>query len=113
MKTAEGTAIFAVIKQRNGAENAINAVEICHRLGWPAKREREVRQRIADEAALWPQLVCATPGKGYFIPETYEELERYDNWLGNLVRSAELKRAEFRESARHHGFRLRTERIAA
>jgi hypothetical protein len=107
MRTPEGDKVWKIIRAHVGRPQAIGAIEIAQRLKWRPSQERMVRQIISDEAHLWPGiLVCATPGKGYFCAETYEEAENYDNWLSGLVTAAQNKRTAFRTACEKMGFRF-------
>ena len=107
MKTATGNAILAILRRHVGRAQAITAPGICRALNFPVTRERLVRRIIADESALWPEIiVCATPGEGYFCAETFEEIERYDHWRAHLATDAAAKHAAFRAAARRAGFAI-------
>lgn len=107
MRTNTGDAIHHILRVHVGQEQAISAPDICRALRWPAPRERHVRRLIADESALWPDVVvCATPGQGYFCAASLDEIQRYDNWLSGLARDAADKHAAFRAAALTQGFRL-------
>jgi hypothetical protein len=107
MRTTQGDKIFAIIRQHDGAANAITAPQICRELGWRKSRERTVRQIIADEAAFWEGWpVCAIPGQGYFVAESIEELMSYDNWLADLVDRSSDKLKAFRAALKKMGIRL-------
>ena len=109
MKTKDGNKILRVLRSHVGQEEAISAPAICRALGIRETRERHVRQVIADESALWPDVViCATPGQGYFCAATFEELEAYDNWLAQLAKDAADKQRAFRRAAHRLGFTLNT-----
>jgi hypothetical protein len=57
--------------------------------------EREVRRVIAEQYTEWPEIVCAKIGgrgeeSGYFIAQTYEEIEAYwANLYDNAARRME------------------------
>lgn len=106
MRTTEGNQIYSILRAKVGRESAITAPELARLIGFPPGNERRVRRIINDECALWPTLVVSEAGKGYFIAQTYEELEQCDSWLGKLMEAAALRRAEFRTLARKHGFRF-------
>ena len=107
MRTPEGDKIFAIIRQHDGAPNAITAPQICRELGWRKSRQRTVRQIISDESALWEGWpVCAIPGQGYFIAQSIEELMSYDNWLADLLTRSCNKLNAFRAAVRKMGIRL-------
>lgn len=107
MRTPEGDKVFAIIRQHNGAGQAITAPQICRELGWRTSRERVVRQIIADESASWEGWpVCAIPGQGYFVAESIEELMSYDNWLAELVSRSTNKLKAFRAALQRMGVRL-------
>lgn len=107
VRTPEGDKIFEIIRQHNGAAQAITAPQICCQLGWRKSRERTVRQIIADESAAWEGWpVCGIPGQGYFVAESIEELMAYDNWLAELLERSRNKLEAFREALRKMGIRL-------
>ncbi|GEM_PF-3890830 len=108
MRTPEGDAIFAVVKTRVGRDHAITSADICRELRWRPSRERQVRQIISDESMLWPEIVCAAPGKngGFFRAETLDELCIYDNWLTEIAEREMNKRDAFRAYVRQQGIRL-------
>lgn len=107
MRTPEGDKVFAIIRQHDGAENAITAPQICRQLGWRRSRERLVRQLIADESAAWEGWpVCAIPGQGYFVAQSIEELMSYDNWLAELLTRSTDKLNAFRAAVKKMGIRL-------
>ncbi len=107
MRTPDGDKIFAILRQHDGAANAITAPQICRELGWRKSSQRTVRQIIADESALWEGWpVCGIPGQGYFIAQSIEELMSYDNWLGGLLVRASDKLSAFRAAVRKMGIRL-------
>ena len=103
MRTPEGNKILSVLKGHIGADQSITAPEICAELGWIPGRDRRVRQIIADESALWEDLVCAKSGDGYFVAESFEEIETYHNWLAGLAISAMEKFEAFRKAAERKG----------
>lgn len=106
MRTKTGDAIFKLLQQHQGRATAISAPDICRELDYPPGRERQVRRIIADESALWPDVVCATPGAGYFCATSYEEIATYDNWLNQLVTEATDKLNAFRTAAKNAGFNI-------
>lgn len=107
MRTPEGDKIFAIIRQQDGAENAITAPQICRELGWKKSRERTVRRIIADESAFWEGWpVCGIPGQGYFVAESIEELMSYRNWLADLVDRSTDKLNAFRAALQKMGIKL-------
>ena len=107
MRTEAGDKVHDVIRQHNGAAQAITAPQICRQLGWRKSREREVRRAIADESAMWEGMpVCAIPSKGYFVGETIEELETYDNYLTDLLSRSTNKRNAYRQALRKMGIHL-------
>ena len=107
MRTEAGDKINEVVRRHIGAANAINAVQICAELDWPETREREVRRIIADESMMWEGMpVCGIPGKGYFVGETIDELETYDNYLTDLLARSTNKRNAFRQALRKMGIRF-------
>lgn len=107
MRTKTGDKIAAILRGHVGREEALSAPDICRALGWPLKREREVRRVIADEAPLWEGvLVCAKPGDGYFVAANIDEAQAYQNWLVALTNKAALKSSAFRASARAMGLHL-------
>ena len=107
MRTEEGDKIFAIIRQHDGAENAITAPQICSELRWKRSRERTVRQIIADEAVLWEGWpVCGIPGKGFFVARSIEELMSYRNWLADLVARSTDKLNAFRAALQKMGIKL-------
>lgn len=107
MRTKTGNTIFAILQAHVGRSQAISAADLARALGMPARRERQIRRILADEAALWPNVViCSAPGAGYFCAETYEEICRYDNWLFNLATEAKAKLDNYRANASRLGFKL-------
>lgn len=121
MRTPEGDNIFRVIRRHSGRENAISARCICRELDWPETRERHVRRIISDESHFWvvdhdtPFLVCAFSGSGntgYFVAQTFEEAELYENWLSRLASVANLKLFNFRQACSRMGIKLRQAKAA-
>lgn len=109
MRTNTGNAILKVLRSHSGRAEALSAPAICRALKWPDTRERLVRRIIADESALWNDvLVCSVPGEGYFCAETFEEIERADHWLATLATQAAEKHRLFRATAHRLGFSLHT-----
>lgn len=104
--------IHQVIRARRGADQAITTQEICRTLGLPLRSEREIRRQIEEHSPRWPELVCAIPGRGYFVATEFEEAERYDNWLSQLVNRALCKRKTFRAAAARLGLRVPSEKAA-
>ena len=98
--------IHRILRGRQGAEQAVSAPELCRLLGLPQRAEREVRQAIEDAAPRWPDLICAIPGKGFFVAVDLEEAERYDNWLKQLADAALAKRSAFLAACARKGIRL-------
>ncbi len=110
MRTKTGDRIASILRRHVGREEAIGAPDICRELGWPLKREREVRRIIADQAPLWEGvLVCAKPGDGYFVASNIDEAQAYQNWLNDLTNKAALKSSAFRLSAAAMGLHLGNE----
>ena len=104
--------IFSVIKRHRGFENAIDAIDICDELGWSSGAARNVRRIISDKCTTWPEIVCARPGDpsgggGYYIAETYEEIERYWSHLDNLFVEAGSKLDKFEKFVRNKGVNLK------
>jgi hypothetical protein len=86
MKTELGNKIFRIISRHYGSARAISPRDIALELGHPETFERAVRRVIAAERDQWPAIVCAKlAGRGdeggYFVAETYEEIEAYWAWL--------------------------------
>ena len=106
MRTPEGDQISAIISRHIGADQSITAPEICLELGWKPSRYRRVRQIIAAEAVLWPALVCAKSGDGYFVASNYEEAESYHNWLLELAVLGKMKLLGFRKMLSQHGLHV-------
>lgn len=107
MRTNTGNTIFNLLREHVGQEEAISAPQICRELGWPDSRERLVRRIIADESALWPDvLICSVPGAGYFCAASFQEIESADHWLANLATEAAEKHRLFRATAQQLGFSL-------
>jgi hypothetical protein len=80
MRTATGDKICELLRAHVGRAHSIHAHQIGEQLR-PKMNERTVRQIISDQSCLWHELVCATPGGGYFIAENVEEMLVYRNWL--------------------------------
>ena len=107
MRTKTGNAILKILLQRHGRGAAISSTDICRALGWKTSRDRAVRRIIADENALWPDvLICAVPGDGFFCAATFEEVVAYDHWLAHLAKDANEKIATFRRVAMQLGFNV-------
>lgn len=107
MKTNTGDLILKVLRQHVGQDQAISAPDICRELHWPLSRERLVRRIIADESALWPDvLICALPGAGFFCAATFAEIESREHWLSALAKDSAEKHRLFRKAARALGFCL-------
>jgi hypothetical protein len=118
MKRLSAEDIFGVIRRHRGSGNAVTGREIAMELGWPEGIEREVRRFIADEFVYWPEIVCARlRGRGdeggYFIPETYEEIEAYWAYLSDLASKAEAKVERFEQACAKAGFKLQRCRAGA
>lgn len=115
MRTDLGNQVFSIVRQHCGAAAAVSSPQICRELGWdPTARERLVRQLIADEAPFWDGLpICSIPGRGYFVPESIEELATYHNWLSALAERAKNKVHYFRDHCRKAGINLKALSSAA
>jgi hypothetical protein len=51
--------------------------------------------------------ICSIPGRGYFVPESIEELATYHNWLTDLADKAKNKVQYFRQVCRKAGINLK------
>jgi len=109
MRTKNGDRIYDILRSHIGKENAISAPAIAQALRWPEHRERKVRQIIRDESMFWAAnggLVCAIPGSGYFIAQSFEELAAYESWLTEGRDSYSQRIAIVRKYCRARGFNL-------
>lgn len=116
MRTPQGDRIYRVLAAHLGRENAISAPDICKALRWPEGRERQVRQIIRDESPLWADdngILCAAPGGGYFLAQTFEELLAYESWLQEGRKSYDERLRSVRAYCRKRGFDLQQFRRAA
>lgn len=109
MTDSDSDIIFSIIRCHRGSENAITAVDIQREMGLS---ERNIRKVIAKESHEWPEIVCARVGDptgagGYFIPETFEEIEAYWAYLSDLASKSEAKVQRFEQACAKAGFALR------
>jgi len=116
MRTPQGDKIFEVLQKHLGRENAISAPDIAKALRWPAGREREVRRIIRTESPLWADkngVLCAAPGGGYFLAQTFEELMAYHSWLCDGRNSYDERIKSVEAYCHARGFNLQPFRKAA
>lgn len=103
--------IQAVLRQHVGRDQAISAPGICRILRWPLSLEREVRRIIKDEGRSWGGegelfVVCAIPGRGFFIAADFEEIQNHDNWLSAQYAAVGKSRRDFRTLCKNLGITL-------
>lgn len=71
-----------------GKENAITRAELVEKIGLD---DRTVRELIHDKRTKGEFIISSTSGKGYYLPEKREEMERFINqqksYIKNLQRS--------------------------
>src|SRR3954447_982793 len=111
MRTQLGNNIFGIISRHYGNARAISPRDIALELGEPETYERSVRRVIAAERDEWPAIVCAKlAGRGdeggYFVAETYQEIEAYWAWLSDLESKAIAKREGFEALCQTKGINL-------
>jgi len=101
--------IFRIMLSARGAENAITARDIAIEIGWSSGMEREVRRIIAawDHIIVCAKLRGRGDEGGYFIPQTYQEIEAYWAHLSDLASKAEAKVQRFEQACAKAGFNLR------
>jgi hypothetical protein len=117
MRTQLGNNIFGIISRHYGSARAISPREIALELGEPETYERAVRRVIAAERDQWPAIVCAKlAGRGdeggYFVAETYQEIEAYWAWLSDLESKAIAKREGFEALCQTNGINLQQRKAA-
>lgn len=103
--------IEAVLRQHVGREQAITAPQICRALNWPLTLEREVRRILKEEGRSWGKegelfIICAIPGRGYFLAQDIEEIEAHDNWLSAQYAAVGKTRRDFRALCKNLGISL-------
>jgi len=103
--------IEGVLRQHRGKDRAISSPEICRELGWKITLEREVRRLIKRESRSWGKegelfLVCAVPGKGYFLAEDFDEVQAYRNWMSDQYMTLGRELKTFDQQCRILGIRL-------
>jgi hypothetical protein len=118
MSTSAIDEIFSVVRAHRGAANAIDAFDICDELGWSHGCARNVRRLIADNYRTWPEIVCARVGApdgsgGYFIAETYAEIEAYWAHLDDFAAKQVAKANDYAEFVGSKGINLKFARKAA
>jgi len=87
-----------VIKRHQGRDRAITGMELAKRLNQRDDR----RIRILIRELIEEDLPVASCGKGYFIPNSYQEAREYaDSLKGRLIEDA-LRRRDFRRAADCH-----------
>lgn len=107
MKTALGNKIHALLVRHRGEENAITSAEIAERLGLRPSAQRQIREVIAAESALWSDvIVVGFGGLGYFACEGVEEAIKYRDWLLGTFTEIGEKIADFEAHCRRHGIRV-------
>lgn len=103
MRTEYGNRILEIIAGHTGENEAISAPKIAAELGWTPGRERDVRRIISTESILWDIEVVEKPGVGFFVPETYDEVEKYIHWLDDMADSAAVRAARKRDYFQKRG----------
>jgi hypothetical protein len=103
--------IFSVLRQHVGRANLISSKSIARSLRWSPGCARKVRRIISRDGRYWGKpgdltVLCAVPGHGYFIAETFDEIESYHNWLSKQFASFRNQKRSFEQLCKNLGIRL-------
>ena len=104
-----------------GIANAKTSRQIAEGIGLTGTSgERKVRHLISCYHAQLPVVVCARPGKGFYITKDPEQMAHYERTLYALLKAAAAHISAFRRNASRNGYRrinsrenVTYERIAA
>jgi len=92
------TELRKILERHEGRDRAITGMELAKRLN--QRDDRKIRLIIRE--LIEDKFPVASCGKGYFIPNSYEEAREYaDSLKGRLIEDA-LRRRDFRRAADCH-----------
>ena len=94
-------------RHARGCASAVTAPAIAAAQGIGPANGRLVRGIIAQYQAEFPFVVCAIPGRGYFITEDPADMEQYDRNLMSLLHSVAARVSAFRRNTSACGYQRR------
>jgi hypothetical protein len=88
-----------------GPSNARTAAQIGIALNWTVSDPgRKVRRLISAHKDLLPVVVCGDPGRGFYVPETVDQVTAYDRMLYAQLKSVACNLSAHRRLASRLGY---------